>query len=176
MKTNMRKKVAVAALILILGLINWAIINKQRLIAEGKVVLLPLASADPRSLMQGDYMALDYAIGQEIYAELSNSDDTTGRHHDVSDGDGFVVVRLDENKVASYVRLDDEQTLMADEIRLFYRVRNGEVKFASNAFFFEEGQAGDYWDAVYGEFRVAENSELLLVALRDKQFQLLGQH
>ncbi|MFX7329222.1 GDYXXLXY domain-containing protein, partial [Acinetobacter baumannii] len=34
--------------------------QKEMLLKEGQLVLLPLAPVDPRSLMQGDYMALRY--------------------------------------------------------------------------------------------------------------------
>ncbi|MGH1382602.1 MAG: GDYXXLXY domain-containing protein, partial [Shewanella xiamenensis] len=43
----------------------------------------------------------------------------------------------------------------------------------SNSFFFEEGQADHFSQAKYGEFRVSERGELLLVTLLDEQLQPL---
>ena len=40
----------------ILVAVNVSIWQKEQLLDHGKVVLLPLAPVDPRSLMQGDYI------------------------------------------------------------------------------------------------------------------------
>ena len=45
---------------------------------------------------------------------------------------------------------------------------------ATHAFFFQEGTAKEYEKARYGEFRVANNGELLLNNLRDESFNILG--
>jgi uncharacterized membrane-anchored protein len=58
-------------------------------------------------------------------------------------------------------------------VLLRYRVRNGELKFATNAFFFQEGTAKRYEGARYGEFRVAPDGELLLTGLRGTELQPL---
>jgi uncharacterized membrane-anchored protein len=59
------------------------------------------------------------------------------------------------------------------EILLRYRVRDGAVKFATNAFFFQEGNAKIYQPARYGQFRVDAEGELLLVSLYDKDLKKL---
>ena len=48
----------------IVGIIFFikAVNDKETTILKGKLVYLELAPVDPRSLMQGDYMALYYAI------------------------------------------------------------------------------------------------------------------
>jgi len=56
-----RWMIAVAGLVLILALANWHITQKRAVIANGQVLLLELRPADPRSLIQGDYMALALA-------------------------------------------------------------------------------------------------------------------
>ena len=53
-------------LALALGVPNYAIIQKERLLASGTPVLEELAPVDPRSLIQGDYMRLDYAISRQL--------------------------------------------------------------------------------------------------------------
>jgi uncharacterized membrane-anchored protein len=57
---------------------------------------------------------------------------------------------------------------------LRYRVRDSRIKFATNAFFFEEGRAGDYAAARFGEFRAAPSGDLLLTGLRGKDLEHLG--
>lgn len=170
----MAKWLAVIALILVLVTVNLAIIDKQQTLSSGKVVLLQLAPVDPRSLMQGDYMALDYQLSRQIYQALPKVDNPRHWRHDVAADEGYVIVTLDKDRVARFVSLDQGKALAEDEMRLFYRVRQGNVKFASNAFFFEEGHGEQYEAAEYGEFRVDENGELLLVAMRGQSFNQLG--
>jgi len=170
----MGKWPALMSLLLVLVVVNLAIYEKEQTLSSGQTVLLQLAPVDPRSLLQGDYMALNYVLSQQIYQALPKTDESRRWRHNVAVGDGFVVVKLDKNKVAHFVRLDKGEPVSEEQMRLFFRVRNSTVKFATNAFFFEEGTAGQYDSAEYGEFRVDDNGELLLVAMRDETFKLLG--
>jgi uncharacterized membrane-anchored protein len=52
-------------------------------------------------------------------------------------------------------------------------VRNGAVKFATNAYFFQEGTGKYFQTARYGQFRVDDNGELLLVAMYDSDLKIL---
>jgi len=154
----MNKKIAIITLILILAIVNYSIYQKEQHIKNGTKIYLKLAPVDPRSLMQGDYMALRFDIARKIQKELPKNENQDGR----------VLVHLDKKNVASFVNIFKGQKLNKDEIFIKYRQRNGIVKFASNAFFFEEGSAKKYEKAKYGEFRVNGNGELLLVGLADK--------
>ena len=51
-------------LIILLGLFNNSILQKEELLSNGQLILLELVPVDPRSLMQGDYMRLRYAISE----------------------------------------------------------------------------------------------------------------
>ena len=164
----MYKKIATITLLIILVLINWSIYQKEQHIKNGKKVFLKLAPVDPRSLMQGDYMALRFDIGRKIYKELPKIEHYQGWQHNADASDGSVVVKLDEKKVGSFTRLYQGKALTENELLMHYRVRNGAVKFASNAFFFEEGSAKKYEKSKYGEFRVNDNGELLLVGMADR--------
>ena len=55
-----------AALALVGGAALQAVRNNERIIAQGRVVLVELAPVDPRSLMQGDYMMLRFAIDDAL--------------------------------------------------------------------------------------------------------------
>lgn len=160
----MRRILAVAAGVVFLAVANWGIWSRERILAEGRVVLLELAPVDPRSLMQGDYMALRFKV----------SDDAFGRAPARQVEDGRIVVTLDERGVGAFARRDDGAPLGASQIALRYRVRDGKVKFATNAFFFQEGKGDAYRDARYGELRVAQNGELLLTGLRNASLEPLA--
>ena len=152
----MRKAFILPGLILALALPSYAIVQKERLLASGQIMLLELAPVDPRSLIQGDYMRLDYAITR-----------TMAEQRDWP-RDGHVVVMLDSNRVARFVRRHvPGQPLGAGELLLQYRRRNSRVRVATDAYFFEEGSAPRYQRARYGELRVARDGESVLVGLRD---------
>jgi uncharacterized membrane-anchored protein len=157
----MRKLVAVAAGLLVVALVDWTIYARERHLAEGRVVLLELAPVDPRSLMQGDYMALAFAVANAVPSRDRARD-------------GRMVVALDPRGIGRFVRRDDGSPLAPGEVALRYRVREGRVKFATNAFFFQEGHARDYAGARYGELRVSSSGEVLLTGLRDAGLKPLG--
>lgn len=170
----MAAKIAFIALIVVLGVVNWSIAQKERQLTSGEIVYLTLAPVDPRSLMQGDYMALRYRVGNAVYAALPKSDSDRPWRHRVTARNGYVVVSLDSRQVGTFKRLDDGKPLAPNELRLHYRVRDGVVKFATNAFFFQEGRRKDYQDAHYGRFRVNAKGDVLLTGLYDKQLHRLG--
>ena len=172
----MRNKVAIIAGIIVLLLINWSIAGKEQHLKEGEIVYLQLAPVDPRSIMQGDYMMLRFAIARDIYNSLPKIDGKhTWRRNNVKARDGKVIVSLDKDAIASFNRLEDEdgQPLASNEIFLRYRIREGSVKFATNAFFFQEGHAAVYQKARYGQFRVDKKGELLLTSMYDDKLQKL---
>ena len=160
----MRKSIAVAAGILMLAAVNWSIYGRERLLETGQVVLLELAPVDPRSLMQGDYMALRFKLADEAF----------GRGRNKIAKDGRIVVRVGERGVGSFVRRDAGEPLAPGEALMRYRVREDKVKFATNAYFFQEGTASAYARARYGEFRVAPDGEMLLTHLVGETFERLG--
>lgn len=169
----MRKLLVVCSALVILGLVNGAIYQKEQHLAKGRVVYLELAPVDPRSLMQGDYMALRFELGNRIRGAHSALE--SAREPASQADNGHVVVILDENRVASFDRLYREtQPLGDNELLLHYRVRNGRVKFATNAFFFQEGHAERYEPARYGRFRVNDRGEPLLVSMHDADLNRLG--
>ena len=170
----MRSAIALLACVVVLVLVNYSIVAKERHLATGKVVYLELAPIDPRSLMQGDYMALRFKIANDARPRISRSEvDRSERSDELVNADGHIVAQLDPTSVATFSRLGDGTPLASNEILLRYRVRNGDVKFATNAYFFQEGTAAKYEAARYGEFRVAPDGELLLTGMRDKELQPL---
>jgi uncharacterized membrane-anchored protein len=106
--------------------------------------------------MQGDYMALRYAMADEVAAAARQA----------GSNDGTVIVTLDDSGEASFVSLDDGRSLASHEQRLRFRKRGESVRLASDAWFFEEGYASRYEEARFGELRVAADGTAVLVGLR----------
>jgi uncharacterized membrane-anchored protein len=154
MSPTLVRRLLIVAAVLVLGAVNWSILAKERIKTNGERIFLALAPVDPRSLMQGDYMALRFEIANGIPTVAS----------------GSVALRVDSNGVAT---LDPDAG--AQGLRMRYRIRNGQVWLGTNAYFFEEGTARQYEGARYGEFRVDRDSgEAVLVGLADEHLEKLG--
>lgn len=161
----MQSKIVIGMLLVILAVMNFSIVSKEQHLKQGDTVYLKLAPVDPRSLMQGDYMALRFDAADQLYSALQSSSNKTLK----STHNGQIVVRLDDNKVGTFQKIFQGKPLQENELKLNYRVRDDNIKFATNAFFFEEGTAELYEQARYGEFKVSEKGELLLNAMFTEQ-------
>ena len=156
---------AIIAAALILAGINYKIYQQEQLLAHGEIVLFELAPVDPRSLMQGDYMALNYDIAREVSQSVDELSNTPENY------DGFFIVTLDQNRIAQFDSIYNGAALTPAQRLIQYRVRDGRVKLASNAFFFQEGRAEEFEQAKYGEFRVNQAGQLLLSNMINKDFK-----
>jgi uncharacterized membrane-anchored protein len=172
--TGAYRVLLLTGLLLCLAFVNASIVAKERLMSQGRLVYLELAPVDPRSLMQGDYMALNYRVAEQVRQALPKDQQCPAWLSGLAPGKGRVVIRLDDRRIGQFVRLDEGTNRAPDEIVLQYRIRAGKLQFASDAWFFEEGTAGRYEQARYGRFRVAEDGEMLLTGLNDARLQPLG--
>ena len=131
---------------MILVLFNFSIYDREQTNANGETVFLELAPVDPRSLMQGDYMQLRYAV--ERSAPVGRLEDHEQR--------GYLVLRGDARNVAGFVRFHDGEPLGQNEIlvrfhkrftSVSYRTRSiyaNAIRVVPDAFFFQEGDAEVY--------------------------------
>ena len=154
---------AFAALLLLL-VANGAIWQKEELIAHGKPLFVPLEPVDPRSLMQGDYMALNFAFGTDM-ADADSKLPAGQRPH--------VVVQRDVRGIATAMRPDLGPPLADSELRIELSPKNGSWVLVTDAWFFKEGEADRWALAKYGEFRVGKDGRALLVGLRGADLKAL---
>ena len=96
----MDKKIATVTLLVILILVNWSIYQKEQHLAHGKSVYLKLAPVDPRSLMQGDYMALRFELSNRIKQALPK---------EIEVKDGRVVVEIDSRSIAKFKSISSQR-------------------------------------------------------------------
>ncbi len=160
----MRKLLAILAGLAVLGFVNFGIYQREQLLTDGQLVLLRLAPVDPRSLMQGDYMALRFEVATRAFPMGVARPNVA---------DGHVVVGLDQQRVGHFRRFADGRPLAPGEIALRYRIRGGTPQFATNAYFFEEGQAQAFAGAAYGAFQVGPDGDMILTDMRDAGFRVL---
>lgn len=144
-----------ASAMLVLTVVNLGIWQKESLIANGQPVFVALAPVDPRSLLQGDYMQLNFRLPA-----------TTAGIGWGSAQRPRAVMRRDAQGVATPVRLDDGTPLAADELRMELTPKGGRWILVTDAWFFAEGEAQRWAAARFGEFRVQPDGRALLVNLR----------
>ena len=176
-KTHWLQKPAVTIIIALLGLALVLVVMTRNIakyenhLATGDTVLLALAPVDPRGFMQGDYMTLSYALERDVFAALNRDPGSYPTNEQ-----GYVIVALDNNKVAQFMRLAANQPkgLANNEMAIHYRIRNGAMQLATNAFFFQEGHGEAFEAAEYGLFRVNDKGEPLLTNLVNDDFAVIS--
>jgi uncharacterized membrane-anchored protein len=142
-------------LLIVLMIFNLSVVDKENTLDKGDLVLLKLAPVDPRSLMQGDYMRLDYEIIEKIQSK---------RHSKR----GFVVVELDVSGVAKLIRIQPKLKPKQEKELLIEYTSDGsryEFKIGAESFFFQEGTSKKYESAQYGGLRLNKNGKSVLVGL-----------
>ncbi|MGD9804540.1 MAG: GDYXXLXY domain-containing protein [Hyphomicrobiaceae bacterium] len=143
------------------GLAVHSITSNEAIIASGRQVFLALAPVDPRSLMQGDYMRLNFAVPAE--ARQSNAAHETSNR-------SWAIATVDDRQVATVANIVDEQPrpLRTEQIALPMRRKQGRWIVGTDAWFFKEGTATKWEIARFGIFRVGANGTALLVGMADK--------
>jgi len=145
-------------------MVNMGIAQKERLIASGEPLFVELAPVDPRSLMQGDFMRLNYDI-------LSRSGEPAPRPGAQRP---LLVLERDALGVGRFVRrFEDGATLAPNERLLELSPKDGRWTVVSDAWFFKEGEGMRWQGARYAELRVLPDGRALLVGLRGPELQPL---
>jgi uncharacterized membrane-anchored protein len=156
------KSIIIAAnLILVLVLFNFSVVKKEMAISDGDLIFLELAPVDPRSLMQGDYMSLNYAICDE----RSSDDDYLEK--------GYFILSLDSYRVAKTVRVQETlEPLSAGEYALcFSQGANYRTTIGAESYFFQEGQGEKYEAAKFGGVKLDKGGSCILIGLYDENFK-----
>lgn len=135
-----------------------AIRSKETLIRDGAPVFIEMAPVDPRSLMQGDFMALRFQLPDGAL------------HHQPAAGERpRAIGKRDTKGVLRLTRIGDLKTPLADgEMMIELARKSRRWIVVTDAWFFKEGTAKKWEAARFGEFRVLPDGRALLVGLADK--------
>ncbi len=166
----MRNKIIFVNTLLILLFFNYSILQNENHKKEGVTVYLELVPRDPRSLLQGDYMALNYKIITDI-TKACLEWERQGKHVSPQ---VQAYLQIDENMIGNFVSLQiDAVEHEKNEILLPFKFHKNRVILSlSKSYFFEEGQAKTFEKATYGVFKYAQG-KLLLVHLADEKRNIL---
>ena len=179
--------------IALLGAVNYKVQQFEDVLATGKPIVLKIAPVDPRSLMQGDYMVLNYAILSEFQQsqvlpesneplesnepiETVESNEITGiDESSPSEKKAYILVHLDKNHVATFC--EEQSEIPTDfkhctpNVYLPIRYKGGWLpRLPSQDYFFAEGKGEYYAQAEYAEYRFKDGI-LLLARLLDKDLK-----
>jgi len=149
---------------ILLILFNKSLLHKEDTLANGTLVLLELAPVDPRSLMQGDYMRLSYAIVNQNSSLNYKRDNLKS---------GYCVIELDNKGIARKKRLQASVFPKSDteySIRFTSKSFRG-ISIGAESYFFEEGSAEKYEKAKYGGLMVDNKGNSILVGLFNEQLE-----
>lgn len=176
MKKNIPIILAVLSVVFFIGLI---LKNEQHL-KHSDSIFIRLAPVDPRSLIQGDYMALNYDLSfAGLPVQNSQIDIPTS-----------VTVIQNKPKLMAYLILDSQRRVVKTSFdprllemylksshRLVLKNPSNRLNAlypASNSFLFAEGLAECYQAAQYAEFKVDEKGNPLLASLRGEDLKDLA--
>lgn len=149
-------------LVVLLFSYNQSIAGKEAILQNGQLALLELAPVDPRSLMQGDYMRLNYRINRILSQEANRHISKTG----------YCILKLDDNNVATLVRIqDDLQPLSPGEYAIRYHGSEFNKSIGQDSYFFQEGKADVFQTAKYGGLKVDNNANSVLEGLYNEAFE-----
>jgi len=153
-------------------LLNGIVWRHEQTLTQGRTILLPLRPVDPRSLMQGDYMALNYQLTQDLTKEL-----TIVKSSPASGSAVRIILGTDTDGIAQLLRVakTDEQA-QAGEILVRLKWEDGRAHLPSSSYFFAEGDGERFAQARFAIFRVASDGTLLLAGLADEQRQAIPDH
>ncbi|MCS5712348.1 GDYXXLXY domain-containing protein [Candidatus Berkiella aquae] len=153
--------------ILIFVIFNVMIYQKQQILKSGDSIYFAIEPADPRSLMQGDYMTFRYVLEEDLKKNDSRP----------QSNQGYIVIVPDENKIGQFARFYSGEKLGPHEKLLQYRYhpsRFSPYLIKPHTFFFQEKRQPDLQEAKFAVFHYQGNKNYLLTGLANKDKNIIS--
>lgn len=152
---QLKSKLYIFFILAVSCLFLYNITRQETMLNNGRDIYLKLAPVDPRSLMQGDYMILNYEISRHMDCNAQGE-----------------VLTINANNTADWVAPFLGQSLEEDMIVIQPITK---TKFtcapAPESFMFQEGK--DFTKAKYAKLKYAANGNLLLTNLTDENLNII---
>ena len=146
--------------LLIFCLFFYSIYRKEEILKSCELVLLELVPYDPRSIMQGDYMNLAFAVEEKSLKAKPPAQS------------GFLVIELDKNKVGQFNRFYNHEPLKENEKLIRFKFNPKEIRrslsLKPNSFFFQEGQGQYFSKAKFAILHYNGHQDYVLIGLADE--------
>lgn len=148
----MMRHLPVYLAVLILMIFLVLIVHYEKHLADGKRIYVELSPVDPRSLIQGDYMRLDYQLHWSTNSQKSPP----------HGGRQLAYVKTDSRNIVtktSWQKSDDSYAL------ILHAGEFGDWRPAAESFLFSEGLGTCYQQAKFAELSVNSSGVAMLAAL-----------
>ncbi len=184
----MKKMIPLVLALLSIAVFLGLIFKNEWHINHSQSIYVRLQPVDPRSIIQGDYMALNYQLyfAPQHSNPESNNQANINQQDQIFSGHYFDEVINNKSSVLTYVELDAHRRVIHSYFESPKNVRTARLILqnpnnrynqlypASRSFLFAEGLADCYQQAEYAEFKVDEQGNAILTALKGNQLQDLG--
>lgn len=138
--------------------------KSEQLLANGDVVKLELQPIDPRSMLQGDYLSLQYKISFPYRTDIEDPD------RQPRSGKVSVVIEQAGNGLYQFSRLAKPGDILQANERLITGRWNGydQIYYGIETYYVEEGKGIALQEKVkYAEVRLSRSGDALLVKLME---------
>ena len=143
------------------GVGGMAVLGAENVLSNGRIVYIALRPVDPRSLIQGDYMAVAFDVDKLPPPREIN-------------GEVLALADIDARSIAKIQGLAEPGARPAPgQIAVKLRQKSRRWFVGTDAYFFEEGRADAFASAKYGQFRLGPDGRLLLVAMTDAELNVI---
>ena len=145
------------------GFLGGYALNTQRALQTARTVYLKIEPFDPRALLSGDYMQVNYDFERPYLAKQGQP----------------LVLQVGKNDVLSLPAAEGKETLAAQADTPQKQPQTVSIKTLGpsyrvpHQFYFQEGTGKKYENAAYAKAALLDNGSLVLVGLTDENFNLL---
>lgn len=157
----MKKLLVVLNLILLIVVFGYSVIKEENNLKKN-TFYIKTSPVDPRSLIQGDYMVLNYNITDSARIEAVNI------------RKGYIRIKINDLKIAEFIRVDKEYVPPSNnEISIQFQKNSSNIDIGVNSYLFQEGTGNKFQKAQYAEVIELKNGKLRLKSLLDKDFKII---
>ena len=154
----MKKIFVVLNLLLLMIVFGYSVIKEEKNLKKA-TFYIKTVPVDPRSLIQGDYMVLNYDIAESARMEIGNI------------RKGYIRIKINDLKIAEFIRIDEEYLPPSNnEISIQFQKNGSNIDIGVNSYLFQEGTGNKFQKAQYTEVIELKNGKLRLKNLLDKDF------
>lgn len=153
-----KKKIFILNFILI-SIFFFFSIYKEESYKKENTIILELAPKDPRSLMQGDYMTLNYQMRNEFNTANPSYYDSSKI---------FIIIETDNKGVSHYSGLSPNLIKNSIKVKDIY-----DFDIGAKTFFIKEGSSNHYDKAKYAKLYLLKSGKVRIYKLLDENFKEL---
>ena len=181
----MKRIIPLVLAIISVVIFSGLIFKNEHHLNNSESMYVRLQPVDPRSLIQGDYMVLNYQLyfaPQNVERDAVATSAVNEKEH-IFSGNYFDELIKNKSSVLVYVELDQQKRVIHTYFNAHKNVQTSKLILqnpnnqhmslypASQSFLFAEGLAECYQASQYAEFKVDKQGNAILATLRGEHLQ-----